>query len=167
MWFTAKVKGPLDLGAMMVAFVEVQDRNGNLFNPEGVVALVSILDSDLAPVELKIGSKGPGKCEYAPIVADGRVYKIWLADENGQAVSETALLDTALPIASAISLGFIHKSFIVCFQAVADVPPPPPDCEHCPRLAELEHRLEAMSEHVQAAIEELTAALAETETEDV
>jgi len=146
MQFRNEVEGPLFLGAMMVAFVEVYDEAGRLFNPpDGQVRVQTGAGDFLA--FLHPGDKGTGKCEFAPLMGQDAQYMFRMESVGGAVWSDWAVCDLSLPYvderAEHRPTGQLHKSFYVRFhEGPPDEPPdPPPDPDPNPRIAELEAAL--------------------------
>lgn len=143
MYFSSTVEGPLDIGAMMVAFVETYDEGGNLFNPPGAVVHVTAEDSEWEGVYLTPGDKGAGKCEYAPLMGPDTVYLFQVLDGTQveyPPISDVARCDLGVPFAGDKPVvGQLHKSFYVRFTQGDGPPPPDPDPDS--RIAELEAAL--------------------------
>jgi len=137
MFFTSTVEGPLDIGAMMVAFVEVYDGTGNLFNPPGGQVRVQTGAGDFL-VFLHPGDKGTGKCEFAPLMGTDARYMFRMESTAGEVWSDWAVCDLALPFADAGSgagdqpsaPGQLHKSFYVRFYQENEAPPVEPPYDH-------------------------------------
>ena len=133
MHFTSDVTGPLDLGAMMVAFVTIYDENDILCNPPDTVVRVRAENSDWPGTVLMPGDKGTGRCELAPLMGTDTVYLFELY-QNGKLISDTAKCDLSLPFVGNKPVGQLHKSFYVRFyEQNVPLPPPPSQCPDCER----------------------------------
>jgi hypothetical protein len=150
---------------MMVAFVEVYDKDGNLFNPPDGQVRVQTKAGDFL-VFLHPGDKGTGKCEFAPLMGRRAKYMFRMESTAGDIWSDWAICDLSLPFAGTSEggsssdqpgeVGQLHKSFYVRFREQdGEQPPTPP--EECARCAEFE----AQRAKVQEALKALERAVAD------